>query len=60
MWEAANWACACKKVIISFYWHWSPYNDFDMNFPVFGYDEALITYIVAASSKHIPFPESVY
>jgi hypothetical protein len=31
-----------------------------MNFPVFGYDEALITYIVAASSHTHPISKEVY
>src|SRR5206468_310186 len=42
------------------YWHWSPANDFDMNFPVYGYDEALITYIVSASSPYHPISKELY
>ena len=60
IWETANWAWMAhgdKKLL---YWHWSPYNDFDMNFPVFGYDEALITYIVAASSPTHPITKETY
>ena len=60
IWETANWAWLAhgdKKLL---YWHWSPYNDFDMNFPVFGYDEALITYIVAASSPTHPITKETY
>jgi hypothetical protein len=60
MWETANWAWQAhgdKKLL---YWHWSPYNDFDMNFPVFGYDEALITYIIAASSPTHPISKETY
>ncbi|HEU4858275.1 MAG TPA: glucoamylase family protein [Chitinophagaceae bacterium] len=50
IWGAANWNWHTngeKKL----YWHWSPYNGFDMNFPVWGYNECLITYIMAASSS---------
>jgi hypothetical protein len=60
IWETANWAWQAhgdKKLL---YWHWSPYNDFDMNFPVFGYDEALITYVVAASSPTHPISKETY
>jgi hypothetical protein len=32
------------------YWHWSPNHGWEMNFPLLGYDETLITYILAASS----------
>ncbi|HEX9510661.1 MAG TPA: glucoamylase family protein, partial [Puia sp.] len=42
------------------FWHWSPSNDFDMNFPVFGWDEALITYILAASSPTHPISKELY
>jgi hypothetical protein len=59
MWQAANWT-AHVRTDNKLYWHWSPRNDFDMNFPVFGYDEALITYIVAASSKSHPISKQVY
>ena len=51
MWGAANWKWHTnneKKL----YWHWSPTNGFDMNFPVWGYNECLITYIMAASAPN--------
>ena len=41
-------------------WHWSPRNGFDMNFPVKGWNEALITYIIAASSSEHPISREVY
>jgi len=51
MWGAANWNWHTNGEN-KLYWHWSPYNDFDMNFPVWGWNECLITYIMAASSPH--------
>lgn len=60
IWETANWAWQAKGDKKLLYWHWSPYNDFDMNFPVYGYDEALITYIVAASSSTHPISKETY
>ncbi len=59
MWETANWEWHTNGGN-TLYWHWSPYNDFDMNFPVFGYDEALITHIIAASSTTHPISKAVY
>jgi len=59
MWNAANWAWHTngeKKL----YWHWSPNNGFDMNFPVWGYNECLITYIMAASSPYHAISRDVY
>ncbi|MEO8567725.1 MAG: glucoamylase family protein [Ginsengibacter sp.] len=32
------------------YWHWSPNNGWKMNFPIHGYNETMIAYILAASS----------
>ncbi|MBI3138393.1 MAG: beta-glucosidase [Sphingobacteriales bacterium] len=32
------------------YWHWSPNNGWAMNFPVRGFNECLIMYVLAASS----------
>jgi hypothetical protein len=60
IWETANWAWQAHGEQKLLYWHWSPYNDFDMNFPVYGYDEALITYIVAASSPTHPIAKETY
>ena len=59
MWQAANWNAHVRSDN-KLYWHWSPNNGFDMNFPVFGYDEALITYIIAASSHSHPISKEVY
>ncbi|MDD2511736.1 MAG: glucoamylase family protein [Proteiniphilum sp.] len=42
------------------YWHWSPDYGWEMNFPLEGYNECLITYILAASSPTHPIPASAY
>jgi hypothetical protein len=60
MWDAADWNWHSKGGDKNLYWHWSPYNDFDMNFPVFGYDEALITYIISASSPYHSISKELY
>jgi hypothetical protein len=60
MWDVANWNWHSKGDNKHLYWHWSPYNDFDMNFPVYGYDEALITYIVSASSPRHSISKALY
>ncbi len=59
MWNVANWNWHTngeKKL----YWHWSPNNGFDMNFPIWGYNECLITYIMAASSPYHPISKEAY
>lgn len=42
------------------YWHWSPDYQWEMDFPLEGYNECLITYILAASSPTYPIPASAY
>ena len=59
MWGAANWNWHTKGEN-KLYWHWSPNNGFDMNFPIWGWNECLITYIMAASSRSHPISKDVY
>lgn len=42
------------------YWHWSPNYGWDMNFPLKGYNECLITYILGASSPTHSIPADCY
>ena len=52
-----NWYTNGKDVL---YWHWSPEYNWEMNFPVGGYNECLIMYILAAGSKNFPIKPEVY
>lgn len=42
------------------YWHWSPNYNWEMNLPIRGWNECLVTYILAASSPTHGIPASVY
>ncbi len=42
------------------FWHWSPNYDFEMNMQMRGWNECLITYIMAASSPTYPISKEVY
>lgn len=42
------------------YWHWSPNYGWAMNFPLQGYNECLITYILGASSPTHSIPAVCY
>ncbi len=42
------------------YWHWSPDYAWDMNLPIRGWNEALMPYILAASSPTHGIPKVVY
>lgn len=52
-----NWYTKGEKVL---YWHWSPNYAWEMNFPVGGYNECLIMYVLAASSPTYPIEPAVY
>jgi len=59
MWNVANWNWHTNREN-KLYWHWSPNNGFDMNFPIWGWNECLITYIMAASSPYHSISKAVY
>ncbi|MBK7172452.1 MAG: beta-glucosidase [Bacteroidales bacterium] len=52
-----QWFTHGKDVL---YWHWSPNFGWEMNFPVEGYNECLIMYILAASSPNHKADAAVY
>jgi hypothetical protein len=52
-----DWYTQGKDVL---YWHWSPNYGWEMNFPVGGYNECLIMYVLAASSPTHPISPAVY
>lgn len=60
LWNIANWNWHTKNNNAMLYWHWSVNNDFDMNFPIRGFNECLITYIMSASSPTHPISPEVY
>jgi hypothetical protein len=60
LWRSANFDWHSKGGNTLYYWHWSPWNGFDMNFPIRGWNECLITFIVAASSPTHPISPDVY
>ncbi|MBS1512026.1 MAG: beta-glucosidase [Bacteroidetes bacterium] len=59
LWKAVeyDWYRNGKNVL---YWHWSPTYAWEMNFPIHGYNECMIAYILAASSPTHGVPAEVY
>lgn len=53
-----NWFRKSNENVL--YWHWSPNFGWDMNLPIRGWNECLITYVLAASSATQPIPKAVY
>ena len=60
MWNEIEWNWFTKGGEEVLYWHWSPNNGWAMNFPIHGYNECLITYILAASGERYPVNSTVY
>lgn len=52
-----DWYTQGKDVL---YWHWSPNHAWEMNFPVGGYNECLIMYVLAAASPTHSIDPAVY
>ena len=60
LWEAVEWDWFRRDGQNVLYWHWSPDYEWDMNHQIRGWNECLITYIMAASSPTYPIPAIVY
>ena len=59
LWEEVEWDWYTRGEDV-LYWHWSPNYGWKMNFPVGGYNECLIMYVLAASSPTHPIDPAVY
>jgi len=60
MWNDVEWDWFTRGGQEVLYWHWSPNNDWAMNFAVRGFNECLIMYVLAASGERYPVSPAVY
>ncbi|MEN7550981.1 glucoamylase family protein [Rapidithrix thailandica] len=60
LWKQIEWDWYTKGGEDVLYWHWSPTYGWEMNFPVEGYNEGLIMYVLAASSPTHGIPPEAY
>ncbi len=60
IWNGVEWSWFRKNNENVLYWHWSPTNNWDINLPIRGWNECLITYILAAASTTSTIPKEVY
>jgi len=60
LWEGVEWDWHTKDGQNVLYWHWSPNYDWQMNHQIRGYNEALITYFLAAASPTHAIEADVY
>ncbi|HVB02418.1 MAG TPA: glucoamylase family protein [Chitinophagaceae bacterium] len=60
LWLSVDWNWYTKGHSDTLFWHWSPRYGWAMNFPIRGFNECLITYILALSSPTHPIDTAVY
>ncbi len=60
LWKSVEWSWFTQTGKKAIYWHWSPKYGWEINFAIQGYNECLITYILAASSPTFPVSADVY
>ncbi len=60
LWREMEWDWYTQGGQDVLFWHWSPNNEWQMNFPLEGYNECLITYILGASSPTHPISAEAY
>jgi hypothetical protein len=60
LWREVQWDWHTRDGENVLYWHWSPNHGWAMNHAIRGYDECLITYILAAASPTHPVSPKVY
>lgn len=60
LWEEIDWNWFRKDNEQVLYWQWSPRYGWQMNLKISGWNESLITYVLAASSPTHPVTKEVY
>jgi hypothetical protein len=60
LWNDVEWNWFTQGGRDVLYWHWSPYNGWAMNHQIRGWNECLITYVLAASSPRYAIEPDVY
>jgi hypothetical protein len=60
LWRNVEWSWFRKNNEETLYWHYSNNYEWAMHLPIHGWNECLITYILAASSPGHSIPKSVY
>ena len=60
LWEAVDWTWFQQDGQNALYWHWSPNYGWQKNMRISGWNEALIVYVLAASSPTHSIAREVY
>jgi hypothetical protein len=60
IWEDVEWDWYTQGGRKLLYWHWSPNNGWAMDHEIYGWNECLITYVLAAASPRYAIDPAVY
>jgi hypothetical protein len=60
LWRAVEWTHHVRRGRHALWWNWSPRHRFAVNATVAGWNEALITYVLAAGSPTFPIDSTTY
>ena len=60
LWNEVEWDWFRQNGKNVLYWNWSPNSGWAVNVPIQGWNESLVTYVLAASSNTHAIPKSVY
>ena len=60
LWNAVEWNWFRQNGQDVLYWHWSPDFNWNINMAIRGWDEAMIVYVLGASSNVDSIPKTVY
>lgn len=60
LWEGVEWSWFRQNNQQKLYWHYSTNYGWEMNMPIQGWNECLITYVLAAGAPVHNIPKSVY
>lgn len=60
LWREVNWCWHTREGRHVLYWHWSPHHGWDMDMEILGWNECLITYVLAAASPTYPVAPDTY
>jgi hypothetical protein len=60
LWSKVEWDWHRRDGSDVLYWHWSPSNGWSMNHQIRGWNECLITYVLAAAAPRYSIPADVY
>jgi hypothetical protein len=60
LWEEVEWSWYTQGGRAVLFWHWSANNGWAMDHEIRGWNECLITYVLAAASRRYPVDPNVY